>query len=195
MTKTEVILTILERGAEITVDLFRLFGAIRYRDIDCRMKHLMYERHSQRFKWVESLEETQKFYSMLSYLKRQGFVSKQKTKGSTSWKITGDGLRKVRKLRQEASCSARLSQFGNISGESTKIVTFDVPERNRKKRAWLRSALSSMGFSLLHKSVWMGKKEMPREFFFELHRKKLLRYVHIFAVTKSGTLSAVSPNE
>ena len=128
---------------------------------------------------------------MLGHLKRQGLISKQKRKGATSWKITGDGLRKVRKLRQKASRTAKLSQFRSISGESTKIVTFDVPERDRKKRAWLRSTLLSMGFSLLHKSVWMGKKEMPREFFFELHRRKLLRYVHIFAVTKSGTLSVI----
>ncbi len=191
MTKTEVILTILEQGSQITADLLYLFGTWNYREASRRAWLFFEGRHPKKLNWVESFENAQKFYSTLSHLRAQGFVSKQKIKGATSWKITGEGLQKVRKAREKASSAESLARFRDMSSDSTKIVTFDVPERDRKKRAWLRSTLASMGFSMLHKSVWMGRKKMPEEFFFELHCQKILRYVHVFAVTKSGTLSAV----
>lgn len=36
------------------------------------------------------------------------------------------------------------------------LVSFDIPERDRSKRAWLRSALVRLGFAALHQSLWLS---------------------------------------
>ena len=71
------------------------------------------------------------------------------------------------------------------------IVSFDIPEREKGKRRWLRAALASLSFSLLQKSVWIGTKGIPEEFMDALRERDLLRHVHIVGVKKSGTLERV----
>jgi hypothetical protein len=192
MTKTEIILTILEHGAEVTPKLLYLYGTVSYRESARRLGHLMDgDEKRRRFDWVASLKEAQNFYSMLSHLKAEGFIKKQKADGLTSWRIVGKGLKKVREMRIEASSGDLLSRYAEAEDSSLKVIIFDIPERDRRKRAWLRSALSSMGFSLLQKSVWIGKKKIPRDFFLELQRKKIFRNIHVFAVTSAGTFRSV----
>lgn len=52
----------------------------------------------------------------------------------------------------------------------TKImVLFDIPEKKRKTRNWLRSQLKLWDFEMLQQSVWMGKGPLPKEFLERLH--------------------------
>ncbi|MBI5153222.1 MAG: CRISPR-associated endonuclease Cas2 [Parcubacteria group bacterium] len=68
------------------------------------------------------------------------------------------------------------------------IVLFDIPEPERKKREWLRQELNYLGFTMLQRSVWAGKIKIPKEMLEDLEHYKLLPYIEIIAVTKTGTL-------
>ena len=68
------------------------------------------------------------------------------------------------------------------------IVSFDVPERRRHWRDWLRFQLASLGLQKLQLSVWIGKVKLPEEFLEDLKKFQLLTYVHILSVGKKGTL-------
>src|SRR3990167_838001 len=71
------------------------------------------------------------------------------------------------------------------------IVIFDIPERERRKRAWLRLALKNIGLKLIQRSVWMGKVKIPKEFLDDIRELHLVNFVEIFEITKSGSLNQV----
>lgn len=59
------------------------------------------------------------------------------------------------------------------------IVVFDIPEKKRRYRDWLRSELVSFDFDLIQKSVWFGPS-LPPEFIEYLDKEGLLKYVRFF---------------
>ncbi|MBI2635441.1 MAG: CRISPR-associated endonuclease Cas2, partial [Parcubacteria group bacterium] len=69
-----------------------------------------------------------------------------------------------------------------------KVVIFDIPEKQKHKREWLRGQLQDLGFKMIQKSVWMGKRKFPKEFLEDIRDLKLLAYVEIFSVTKTGSM-------
>jgi DNA-binding transcriptional regulator PaaX len=125
-------------------------------------------------------KEKQTVYSTLSELKKQGLVEKN----TNGWTLTKLGNKKKSFLR---------ARFGKNNYEEKKIdgvviVIFDVPEKERWKRDWLRSALNNMGFELLQGSVWIGSKKISSNFLGDLKLLNIAPYVEIFSVNKKGTL-------
>ena len=119
-----------------------------------------------------SITELQKFYSLLNYLKREGFIAKKKVHQNTFWTITVAGLHKLKIFKE------RETNYRPTSDGKSKIIVFDVPEKERWKRAWLREALILLGFKMLQRSVWIGSNKIPEQFLFDLREKNgaALRY-------------------
>ena len=63
-----------------------------------------------------------------------------------------------------------------------------MPEKERRKRGWLRGALRFLNFKMFQQSVWIGKNKIPEQFLFDLRQKNLLPYIHIMEVNKGGTV-------
>ena len=68
------------------------------------------------------------------------------------------------------------------------IVAFDIPEKERRKRDWLRSSLRHLGLKMIQKSVWIGKIKLPDDFIKDIGVLNLAQFVHIFEVGKEGSL-------
>ena len=68
------------------------------------------------------------------------------------------------------------------------VVIFDIPEKFSKKRKWLRGALKILGFSMVQRSVWMGKVKIPAELIEDLRELEIAQYVEIFEVTELASL-------
>ncbi|MFN7088788.1 MAG: hypothetical protein ACK4NX_03180 [Candidatus Paceibacteria bacterium] len=191
----ERILEVLQDRAEATVDLLSEIAQISFSSYPtsyrkARMGFRYGGKRTFRFKsnWAAAYRNRQLFYSRLNQLKRQGFISKHKYKGITKWKITKKGQEKLASIR----LNPRISFKGvhKIVGDGKmKIVAFDIPENERYKRAWLRYALATLGFSMLQKSLWVGKKNLPDDFLWELRKRNMIEYVHIFEITKTGTIA------
>lgn len=125
----------------------------------------------------------QNFYLILSKLKREGFIKKKEDK----WFITSAGKGKLLKLFRKLP----RRKYEKEADSTVKIIAFDIPERERGKRTWLRKNLEELGFKLLQKSVWMGKTKLPEEFLEDLREYKIFPYVDIFAITKSGSIKSI----
>ena len=69
-----------------------------------------------------------------------------------------------------------------------RLVIFDIPEKERKKRLWLRLELLACDYGLLQKSVWVGYCPLPKDFLDSLEYLNLRPYVQIFSIKHSGTL-------
>ncbi len=69
-----------------------------------------------------------------------------------------------------------------------RIVAFDIPERERKKRDTIRAELVTYNFKQLQKSVWIGYNPLPEDFTELLNGLHLRDEVHIFSVLEKGTI-------
>lgn len=149
----------------------------------------------QRVEEEQRRRELEKFYKMLYHLKKQGFVQKIKNnKKNTFWRATRKGLgwlgilsRKKSKEREHLPLFKRHM----VEKDHLKIIIFDIPEILKHYRVWLRQVLLNFGYRKLQKSVWIGDAVLPDEFIKTLKQKKLLDYIHIFAIQRKGSLTDI----
>ena len=132
--------------------------------------------------------EKKRLSSLLFKLKRDKILSVDSE--SKRFYLTTRGENKLLELNNLFSdCS--LSRNYPVSEEGGyKIVIFDIPERLSCQRIWLRSVLTNLGFKMLQKSVWIGRKKLPSKFMEDIHDLKLLPYVEIFSVIKTGSIQS-----
>jgi len=139
--------------------------------------------------------ERQRFYNLLNYLQKQGLVAKHKEKErrSSFWVITRKGKEKLEELEERRNNTLPKIKYEIKKDDELKIITFDIPEKERRKRDWLRQNLLALNFSPLQKSVWVGYSKLPEEFLTELKELSLFPYIEIFTVNKSGTIGKYKP--
>lgn len=121
------------------------------------------------------------FAAILSRLKYQGLVVRRGRRGLSSWSITQKGARWLKKNYEPAR--QPLAKDGRA-----RLVIFDIPERERKKRDALRFELLAYNFKQLQKSVWIGYNPLPNDFIELLDHLRLKNHVHIFGIKERGTL-------
>lgn len=119
----------------------------------------------------------------LSRLQAQGLVSRHGPKRYARWLLTAKGRARLAAAKQRAAPSPATQKDG-----VPRLVIFDVPERERAKREFIRRTLTAAGFRQLQKSVWWGREALPPNFIGLVERLRLGEHVHIFSVRETGTL-------
>lgn len=122
------------------------------------------------------------FSTLLSRLKQQGLVAKSGRHGRSVWQLTLTGEEKI---------NLPLTLEPPPTDGISRLVFFDIPETERKKRDLLRSELVACNFRQLQKSVWLGYNPLPERFIKSLDDLKLKNKVHIVSINKIGTLEEV----
>ncbi len=117
------------------------------------------------------------FRTLLSRLQAQGLVTRAAS-NQDRWCLTSHGWAHVRHQ------PGALPQSDGVR----RLVIFDIPERERKKRNALRLELLAAGFTQLQKSVWSGYQPLPKDFTELVDELRLRSHVHIFSVRDAGTL-------
>ncbi len=120
----------------------------------------------------------------ISKMKRDGLIET----GNNQFKISGKGIDKLGKLRN--NLPGRFYER-NHKGNSV-IISFDIPERLRRKRNWLREVIKNLGFRMIHQSVWMGKGKIPKDFIDDLGRLEILEFIEIFEISRAGSLKKIT---
>jgi len=161
-----------------------------YRQLDRRMEEI----RSRREKHALELEKERRYYDLLHRLHRDGLIEKKKNQKKRVWFTTLKGREEVKRLKKYNSHRIPKSSYPKTSDEELKLVMFDIPEECRRKRNWLRGALKYLGFTMLQKSVWVGKIKLPEEFMDDIQLMKLTQYIEIVAITKSGSLKKLAPS-
>ncbi len=119
------------------------------------------------------------FWKTLSRLEQRGLVE---NKGN-QWKITSLGLDYLKKLQRKKKLPKHSAK--SLSSKPKRmIIIFDIPEKFRRERAWLRFELTNLGFVMLQKSVWFGPAPLPKEFIKSLKELKILPYLKFFKATE-----------
>ncbi|MEK7140391.1 MAG: hypothetical protein AAB815_01250 [Patescibacteria group bacterium] len=68
------------------------------------------------------------------------------------------------------------------TGSIKVMVLFDIPEKKRKIRNWLRLQLKLWEFKMIQQSVWLGKGPLPKEFTERLSLFGISRCVKVLKV-------------
>jgi DNA-binding transcriptional regulator PaaX len=134
-------------------------------------------------------KEKKRVWNMVYWLKKQGFIRTSADKRLIS--ITSKGRIKKQQIKNTLAFQKPISGYEKEKSTDTIIICFDVPEKEKHKRDWLRAVISNLGFNMLQKSVWIGKIKIPAELLSDLQQLKLLNYVEIFAISKSGTIRSL----
>ncbi|OIO48294.1 MAG: hypothetical protein AUJ32_00885 [Parcubacteria group bacterium CG1_02_40_82] len=184
------ILEFLEGSAQFVDDMLFVFS-LPHGTSYSKMEYFLEKRREQADKIVpkQIRKQTRQCFNVFFYrLKKDGLVEKKNKNKKSLLKLTPKGREILQKLR---STILPNNKYKSQSNDTLKIVIFDIPEREREKRDWLRIALKNLNFNMVQKSVWIGKAKLPKEFVQDLNRMNIFTYVEIFAVTKAGSLRSL----
>ncbi len=122
----------------------------------------------------------------------QKYISKLKSDGlilensRNEILISAKGQEKLKLLKQAKILDKNL--YKKEKGNRVIIISYDLPVPFNKERDQLREILKVLGFSMVHKSVWVGKMRIPKDFISALEKAGILKFIEILEVTKSGSL-------
>lgn len=182
-------LELLRQGAQTQVDFFSAVLAAGYGASSSRIDYEYRKRKGSfeaRRSKIEALKNNKRRLTVfISKMKHDGLIEESK---NDKIKISRKGMDKLRKLRNNLP-----SRFYTRSNKKNYIIiSFDIPERFRRKRNWLREVIRNLGFKMIHQSVWMGKEKMPKDFIDDLENLKILEFVEIFEISKAGSLKKIT---
>jgi DNA-binding transcriptional regulator PaaX len=105
--------------------------------------------------------------------------------------LTQKGLRFVTQFLKHKPSIPVPSSYEPEAEKGVVLVSFDIPEKQRKYRAWLRDVLRQLNFEMLHKSVWFGNTKIPKSLLKDLRDFRLASFIEILEISKQGTIEKV----
>jgi len=189
------ILEFLAEGGQTIVNLFFIF-TLPYGTSYSRMDFSVAQRHGT---WAKKIRETeankkkkQNFYNLLYKLREEELILRRQKGKGCFFKITSEGKKILEALKLKKMNALPPVEYKSESDNLLKIVIFDIPEKERRKRDWLRDVLKNLKFEMLQKSAWAGKIKLPQAFLEDLERLNLLSFVEIFAISRTGSLKQLA---
>ena len=158
-------MSIKESYTESLVDLLMAtLGSARSTHI---FKNILFKRKLKRYK-KESIKVT------LSRLHSKGYVKKS----FSGWSLTQKGENHIKKpnLMDYFASPFAENSYPNI------IISFDIPEKNRKVRNWLRNQIKIFGYKMLQQSLWIGPGPLPATFLKRLEDLKIRKNIKTFKI-------------
>ena len=114
----------------------------------------------------------------LNYLNRKGYVKRD----GRTWEITDKGRAFYRE--KGGKRVFRYFQRNEVKGKEVNneqlLILFDIPEKERRKRDWLRAQLKLFGYKQVQKSAWIGPSNLPKDFYTYLDELHIKDRVKIF---------------
>ena len=116
-------------------------------------------------------EEKRRMQNYISKLRKEGLVAGKED----AIKISEKGKDKLKKLGNKRKLN-KLYYRPQI-GKRLIIVSYDLPVAFNKERHIIADILKSLGFNLVHRSVWIGKVKLPADFIEALKNMNVIKFV------------------
>ena len=117
------------------------------------------------------------FYVSVSRLKKRGLI----TKRSDTFRLTRQGEKEAFFAHLDAQTVLYKPKKRKWDGR-WRMIIFDVPEKKRRYRDYLRQMLKTLGFKELQKSTWVTPFPIPdflKELLWEERMKHFTRFITI----------------
>ncbi len=102
----------------------------------------------------------QSFKNALTRLENRGLVLGERRNGKVLYCLSEDG----EKLANRIKLKFEMAKSKKWDGK-WRVLIFDIPEKIRSKRDFLRNELKDFGFYQLQRSVWVYPYNLPQDFF------------------------------
>ena len=128
-----------------------------------------------------------RYRNFLYKLERSNLVAARPLEGSIIFSISDAGRKKLTILKNRRGLPP-VKTYKKEKGAGPILVTFDIPERRRAERDWLRRVLRHLEFTLVDRGVWIGGNRLPLNLLADLNSRQLSKNFHSFRILKSGVL-------
>ena len=186
------ILQVLKNSVLDSGSLFEAFLSAGYGASVGEIKYLSRVNDKKRRKdkalFEEFARERQRFYNLIYYLKSDGIISETITDNKKLYRMAEKGRKKLVEMLTLRDKIIPLPQYPKVENKTFTIITFDIPEKEKKKREWLRAVLGQLGYRTIQRSVLLGKTKIPQALLNDINNLKMVEYVEIFEITKTGSL-------
>src|SRR3989344_4787607 len=156
--KGTVTLKILEDVAETTRSVGDLIGTLLEAGYGASISKLQYvqsKREQRRARGqritTEENKGKQRYYSLLYQLKKDGLLIEAVSSRGNFLRMTRKGESRLSALRTRLKESLPEPSYSREESGRVTIVVFDVPEKDRKKRDWLRAVLKRIGLVMIQR--------------------------------------------
>lgn|SRR3989338_1320571 len=189
MRKGEILYKILDAVEDTGIFTANSMLSILYAGYGASMGKLNYEfekleKKSDEYKYKRDQKRQVQIY--LSKLKNDGLILRN-TGGL--FKLSPKGKNKLKELKKRRLTDK--DNFNKEPGDKVIIISYDIPVQFNRERRILSGILFSLGFKMIHKSVWVGKVKLPKEFIAAMSQMNILHFVEIMEVTKKGSLKQI----
>ena len=189
---TAKVLEVIKDVAVSTADLFDVFLSVGYGASLGKFEYALRQREKYRAKAETDLRMHHRYYTLLHHLEQQGLIVRKKKDNTVFARLTKKGEYKLSLLKKQLRDDLPPRHYEREENKGHFIVVaFDIPEHSKRKRNWLRDVLRHFGMTMVQKSVWAGKLKLPKQFVEDLRNYKLLEYVEIFEISKTGSLREI----
>jgi CRISPR-associated endonuclease Cas2 len=124
------------------------------------MKEVLYPDLYELRRKYEMRQQRKNFAKLLSYLKKKGLIKIKDLEEKKALIITPKGKEKILRIRNEFLAS--LPKKRRKDGKWI-MVAFDIPEKRKTIRNYLREKLVELGFQKLQKSIWISPYDVLKE--------------------------------
>ena len=114
----------------------------------------------------------------LSRLHKRGYL----TNSSSGWSITQKGKEYIKNTRLLSYITSPFEK----NSPSSLVLSFDIPEKKRITRNWLRNQIKIFGYTMLQQSLWIGPGPLPLSFFKRLENFNIRKNVKTFKIAKKN---------
>src|SRR3989344_6685243 len=180
------ILDFLENCGMATTDFFAGFLAAGYGASLGKMEYQHNVRNQIRHSHQMDRERRRNLQKYIYKLKSQGFLL-ENPEGKIV--LSSKGKKKLGLLRKNKILDRK--QYRKEISDKVTIISYDLPIAFNKERNILRDFLRLLGFKLIHKSVWVGKVKIPKQFILALEKLGIIKFIEILEVTKNGSLNKI----
>jgi len=108
-------------------------------------------------KEYERRKARRSFSQFIGYLQKQGYIKTKSLEGIKGVLLTPKGAEKILYVKRKLAAKEKRKDGKWI------MIIFDIPEKQRKARDFLRDALSDMGYEKLQQSVWVCPYDVYKE--------------------------------
>jgi len=185
-----VVLRLLKEGVITTTDLFVNIALEpfrhSYKGSGAPLRGVIFSTREIIETIKEERKEKQRFYNLLLSLKRDGLISLDSSSKKGTWILSKKGINELEELEKEPK-----QRYPKDTSKEVIVISYDIPEKYRLHRDWLRGILKFLDFKLLHQSVWIGKTKIPETLLSDIRDREITPFIQIFTISKEGSLSKV----
>lgn len=131
--------------------------------------------------------DERRFRQLLYDLKKEGLITPTNSPGK-SYKLTHLGSAWIKKFSLAPNLPPKNYSVSNQQETAITVISYDIPEKLRIYRDWLRDVLRNLKLNPVHQSMYIGKVKLPPDFIKDIVQLKLDKYIEVFEITKAGTL-------